>query len=219
MTIEYKDSKRIVALSSDYPPTPESTATYQVTDTSGGEVLHSAVRTTSAEAIKSGSVLIGKTVSKVEFALAKSGSPTGTVTAGVFNSSGSLLYTFGTIDVSTISTSTSPYVWYAFENTVSTYTLSQNEYVGIRYSGGDSSNWIVVRHDDVSPPFDGINSVWSRGYDNGNWQDFTGIDVSFKLYLATEGSRSVTLSNVQDNSSRQFLVSRKRYCKKILGNR
>ena len=197
MTIKYLDSKRISALSSDLQPTPESTATYQVTDTSGGEVLHSAVRTTSSEAIKSGSVLIGKTVSKVEFALGKSGSPTGTVTAGVFNSSGVLLYTFGTIDVSTISTSTSPYVWYAFENTVSTYTLSQDEYVGVRYSGGDSSNWIVARHDDVSPPFDGTTSVWSRGYDNGNWQDFTGIDASFKLYLATDGSKP---TNVQDNS-------------------
>jgi len=197
MTIEYKDSKRIVALSTDFQPTVTTPATYQVTDTSGGETLSGSLRTTSAEAIKSGSVLIGKTVSKVEFPMYKLSSPTGTVTAGVFNSSGSLLYTFGTMEAADISTSTSPFTWYAFENTVSTYTLSEGEYVGVRYSGGNSTNRVVPRHDDVSPPFDGTNSVWSRGYDNGNWQDFTAIDASFKLYLATDGSKPI---NVQDNS-------------------
>ena len=197
MTIEYKDSKRITALSTDFSPTVTTPATYQVTDTSGGETLSGSLRTTSAEAIKSGSVLIGKTVSKVEFPMYKLSSPTGTVTAGVFNSSGSLLYTFGTMEAADISTSTSPYVWYAFENTVSTYTLSQDEYVGVRYSGGNSTNRVVPRHDDDAAPFDGTNSIWSRGYDNGNWQDFTTIDASFKLYLATDGSKPI---NVQDNS-------------------
>ena len=186
---EITDTRKMYNLKEQ--PTPESTATYQVTDTSGGEVLQSGVRHISAAAIKSGSVLIGKKVSKVEFPIYRSGSPTGTATAGVFNSSATLLYTFGTIDVSTISTSTSPFVWYTFENTDSTYTLSSGEYVGVKYDGGSSSNRIIVRHDDVSPPFDGTNTVWSRGYNTGNWQDFTAIDQSFKLYISTDGGTMV----------------------------
>jgi hypothetical protein len=52
-----------------------------------------------------------------------------------------------------------------------------------------------VYHDDSSPPFDGTNSVWSRY--NGSWTDFTSVDNSFKLYLATDGSKP---TDVQDNS-------------------
>ena len=196
MTIEYKDSKRIVGLEADFMPTPESTATYQVTDTSGTQSLYQnfSQAIISAQKVGSGSVLVGKRVSKLELALSKSGSPTGTATAGVFNSSGELQYTFGTIDVSTLTGSA---VWYTFNNTDSTHVFSANEYFGISYNtGGNSSNKISVYHDDASPPFDGTNSVWSR-YNGSSWTDFTSVDNSFKLYLATDGSKP---TNVQDNS-------------------
>ena len=196
MTIEYKDSKRIVGLEADFMPTPESTATYQVTDTSGTQSLYQnfSQAIISAQKVGSGSVLVGKRVSKLELALSKSGSPTGTATAGVFNSSGELQYTFGTIDVSTLTGSA---VWYTFNNTDSTHVFSANEYFGISYNtGGNSSNKISVYHDDASPPFDGTNSVWSR-YNGSSWTDFTSVDNSFKLYLATDGSKP---TNVQYNS-------------------
>ena len=106
------------------------------------------------------------------------------------NGSGELQYTFGTIDVSTITTATNATL-YTFNNTDSTHVFSANEYFGISYNtGGDGSNKIAVYHDDASPPFDGTNSVWSR-YNGSSWTDFTAVDNSFKLYLATEGGTMV----------------------------
>tara|TARA_X000001036_G_scaffold201508_1_gene189254 strand:- start:217 stop:1320 length:1104 start_codon:yes stop_codon:yes gene_type:complete len=163
-------------------PTPESTATYQVTDTSGTQNLYTGSYYISAQRVKSTSVLVGKRVSKLQMNIYKSNSPTGTATAGVWNSSGELQYTFGTIDVSTLETSTTEYT---FNNTDSTHVFSADEYFGIKYQAGSSSNKIVVSHDDASPPFDGTDSVWSRY--NGSWGDFDSVDNTFKLYLATEG--------------------------------
>jgi hypothetical protein len=197
MTIEYKDSKRIVGLEADFKITPESPATYEVTDTSGTQTLYQNFSQAyiSAQKVGSGSVLVGKRVSKLELHLYKIGSPTGTATAGVWNGSGELQYTFGTIDVSTLTTATNATL-YTFNNTDSTHVFSANEYFGISYNtGGNSSNKISVYHDDSSPPFDGTNSVWSRY--NGSWTDFTSVDNSFKLYLATDGSKP---TDVQDNS-------------------
>ena len=173
-------------------PTPESTATYQVTDTSGTQTLYQNFSQAyiSAQKVGSGSVLVGKRVSKLELHLYRVGSPTGTATVGVWNGSGELQYTFGTIDVSTITTATNATL-YTFNNTDSTHVFSANEYFGISYNtGGDGSNKIAVYHDDASPPFDGTNSVWSR-YNGSSWTDFTAVDNSFKLYLATEGGTMV----------------------------
>lgn len=160
-------------------PATEPTATYQVTDTSGSQGLYSGSYTISAEKLTASSVLIGETVSKLDLSIYKLGSPTGNADVGVFDSSANLLFTFGTLDVSTL---TGSGAWYSFENSDG-YTLSANEYVGIRYTGGDSSNRVIPQHDDVSPPLDGTNSIWSRW--NGAWGDFTTIDHSMKLYLLT----------------------------------
>lgn len=163
-------------------PTPESTATYQVTDASGTQGLYTGSYYISAEKVKSTSVLVGKRVSKLQMTMYKSNSPTGTATAGVWNSSGELQYTFGTIDVSTLATS---FTEYTFNNTDSTHVFSADEYFGIKYQAGSNTNKIIVGHDDASPPFDGTNSVWSRY--NGSWSDFDNVDNTFKLYLATAG--------------------------------
>ena len=79
------------------PNTIETTASHQVTDTSGGSALSSIE--ISAEYIGSGSVLVGKTVGKLEVPMYIQGSPTGDVIGGVFDSSGNTLHTFGTVTV------------------------------------------------------------------------------------------------------------------------
>ena len=102
-----------------------STPDYEVADTSGTQGLYSGSYHISAMAVKSGSALINEQIAKVEIPMYKVGSPTGTVTAGVFDSSGNTVHTFGTMQASDISTSNT---WYAFEGT-SSHTLASGQEV------------------------------------------------------------------------------------------
>ena len=131
----------------------------------------------------SSSNLNGKTIGKIGLAL-RLISGTGTATAGVFNSSGAILHTFGTIDISTLSTGYSPYTWYDFTGT-SLYTLAVGEYVGIKMTSGSGS--MGVAHRDSGTQYDGGNSYWDR-WNGSSWSgSFTSLDLSIKLYVGTTG--------------------------------
>ena len=80
----------------------ESSPTYTCTDTSGASSMYQGNYIIQGEVLNSGSVLIGKSVSKLEVHLATYGAPGGSVTLGVWNSSGTLQHTFGTEHVDNI---------------------------------------------------------------------------------------------------------------------
>ena len=152
--------------------------------TTGSQNLSSGGYQISAQKIhNSSSNLDGKTIGKIGLPI-RLISGTGTATAGVFNSSGNILHTFGTIDISTLSSSYTPYTWYDFTGT-SLYTLDVGEYVGIKMTSG--SGEIGVAHRDSGTQYDGGNSYWDR-WNGSSWSNsFTSIDQSIKLYVGTTG--------------------------------
>ena len=162
--------------------TIESTATYQYSSMTGSQTITNGSYEISAQKIvNSSSELIGERIGRIDVPIALA-SGTGTVTAGVFDSSGNTLHTFGTRDITTISTSTNPYNWYSFTGT-SSYTLSAGEYVGVKIG---SSGTLYIPHRDSGSQYDGSNSHWDRW--NGSWSgSFTNIDQNIKLYISTEG--------------------------------
>ena len=167
--------------------TIESTATYQYTSMTGSQTIANGGYEISAQKIvNSNSELVGETIGRIDVPMAYFGG-TGTVTAGVFDSSGNTLHTFGTKDISTVSTSYNPYTWYSFTGT-SHYTLSVGEYVGVKI--GSSGSLHIPHRDNTSQTggnyYDGSNSHWDRW--NGSWSaSFTNIDQSIKLYVGTTG--------------------------------
>jgi len=90
--------------------------------------------------VNAGSELIGMKVDSIVLGLKKTGSPSGTATVGVFDSSGNVKYTFGTLTVSTLTTS---YQEKSFTG-ASTYTIVQGDFIGIQYTAGTASSTISV---------------------------------------------------------------------------
>ena len=107
----------------------------------------------------SSSDLIGVNVTKVTFKLKKVGSPTGTASIDVTNSSGVVQQNIGTIDVSELDTDWDTDLY--AENTSATYVMVENDQVAITYTGGDGSNYIIASR--ASDFFDGSNTVRTYG--------------------------------------------------------
>ena len=163
--------------------TPASWGDFSSTTGSQNIGVSSTYKISAQKIHNSSSNLNGKTIGKIGLPL-RLLSGTGTATAGVFNSSGAILHTFGTIDISTLSTGYSPYTWYDFTGT-SLYTLAVGEYVGIKMTSG--SGTISVAHRDSGTQYDGGNSYWDR-WNGSAWSNsFTSIDQSIKLYVGTTG--------------------------------
>lgn len=135
-------------------------------------VLSSTGPTTgAAEKVGTGSVLIGDVVNSITAGLIKTGAPTGTLTAGVFDSTGATLFTFGTIDVTTITTSMASYTFTAPSGT---HTLAVNQYVGFRGPAPSAGNSVLMSST-TPDAFDTTNSYVSQF--PGAWADATTFDV------------------------------------------
>ena len=123
----------------------------------------------------------GQTVDGLSFAVAKFGSPTGTVTFAIYDHSG----TFGTSSIPT----GSPLVSGTFDVSTLTETLTLKEVsvaeytltaatkytIVASYSGGDASNYFRVAA--VSDAHDG-----NYAYYIGSWSSVSGTDLSFKVH-------------------------------------
>jgi hypothetical protein len=105
--------------------------------------------------------------------LAKSGSPTGTVTAGVFDSSGNTLHTFGTMDAGSLTTSN---VLYSFTGG-GDYTITATSYVGIKFASGSVGNTVSIPYDNANS-YDGTNTIKSM-FTSPTWADTSGQDINF----------------------------------------
>ncbi len=158
--------------------TSEGTALQQITQdqSDSGFVLASGNKTRCGIKLEAGSVLIGSTLYAVEFWLDKNASPTGTATAVVRDSGDSIVFTLGTLDVSTLG---SP-AWVDFEN-LTGYTLQSGDRILLEYSGGDSTNRVDFMYEQLSNPYDGTNTVLTSYA--GSYTDNSGMDCRFKLDL------------------------------------
>ena len=112
-------------------------------------------RQSHAEFVSPTSSLIGKSIDCITVQMKKVGAPTGTVQVGVFNTDLSVKQLIGTIDPSTISTS---YAQYTFSLTSpQTYLIQSGDRIGIKYTGGDTSNYVAIMQD-ITNAFDSTNS-------------------------------------------------------------
>lgn len=142
------------------------------------------------------SVLYNKDIDEVCLALGKTGTPLGTATIAIYNTLATpttlnAIYTFGTIDVSTLPTT--GLATYCFEHTATNqdYSLFLNVAFGIFYNGGSSGNNVNV---DVSAsnPFDGSNTLLSRyqsSWTNDSTQDTYGLA---RLNIIVEDTENTT---------------------------
>jgi len=127
------------------------------------------------EYVSSTSTLAGKSIDTIGVYLKKLGSPSGTIQIGIFNANGSIKQLFGTKSASSL---TSSLTKYSFAN--QTYTIQSGDHIGIKFTGGDSSNYVDIGTDQTNS-FDGINSYLV--YFKTAWITFTGKDLAMTLTL------------------------------------
>ena len=136
----------------------------------------------------SSSMLQGDTIDCIDIPLLKLGSPTGTAIIGVFDGlntveASQLKKTFGTQDVTQLTTSA---VYHTYCLTAETYTLENNDLVGVmfRTGTGNSTNSILIRSDSNNP-FDGTITSFRRWNDPTQvWITSSTIDVTMTMYLS-----------------------------------
>jgi hypothetical protein len=175
------------------PPGTYADATNQATGQSmfaGGRVFYGEKFGPEAE-------VVGKVVDCVTVELRKHGSPAGLAQVGFYfisdsNPSGvGLDRSFGTIDVSTLTTG---YKAYQFCEDAP-YIVRSNMMVGVKYTGGDPINRIDVRRSNIGagPDYDG-DSAYHVNFD-GTWHNYvcdcagkSSRDLLFKL-VKTDGSQ------------------------------
>ncbi len=152
----------------------EQTIHMQNTDTSWGSLQY-AGRQINAEYAASGSQLVGDGIDSITLQLLKWGAPTGTAQVGVFNEDLTVKKLFGTVDVSTLATSYQDYEFKLSGDEL--YTVQAGDRIGIKYTGGNSSNGVYVMVDrDVASNFDGTDSQRIR-YESGWLYYDTGEDM------------------------------------------
>ena len=168
--------------SANNPPPASYTSIYSVTGGAGsygklytgslkraGELMHKNSTYNSA--------LIGQPVKRVKVILAKSGSPTGTVSVVVRKASDdSVAHTFGTISASTLTTSDQTFTL----EPASAYTIAANDRILVEWAGTGSSThqvWVKRSAVNTSGGFDGQNTKWSQyatSYSNQGGYDLAG---------------------------------------------
>ena len=104
----------------------------------------------------------GVPLAEADFYFRKSGSPTGTLTVRVRNTNDSIKATMGTLDVSTLTGSMSEKL---FINLGNTYRLVTGDKILAEYSGGDSSNYVLIaKRDTLSALLDNTPNTKSVRY-------------------------------------------------------
>ena len=150
----------------------------QDTTSSTGQYSYSG-RPIQAEYVTSSSALVGKQIDTILIKLKKSGSPTGNVTIGVFNTDLSVKKIFATKSVSTLTTSYTDYT-FSLSSSDQLYQIQAGDRIGIKYAGGSSSNSVSIMRDTASAdPFDGTNSYYT--YYTTAWNNVQTYDLYMTL--------------------------------------
>lgn len=161
----------------------EKVAPYNVTTNTGSGSSFNNSSEARTIGIESTSTLINKPIECISLQLRKVGTPptTPSITFGTFNNtSGTLIKSFGTVTISSITNSFTNYDRCLPNG--EQYFIQNGDRIGYRWIdpvGSDASNNIETRID-VNNPFDGTNT---RQYRYGtSWTSDTGIDLQGMLY-------------------------------------
>jgi hypothetical protein len=166
--IEESVKTQVYTITSGLPITYMSDTTVSTgLNTYSGRPIH-------AEYVSPTSQLVGDSINSITLKLKKSGTPTGFTDIGVFNADGSVKKLFTTKDVSTYTTSYTDYTFSLPSGQF--YQIQSGDRIGIKYSGGSTTNNISVMRDTVAAdPFDGINSYHT--YYTTTWTSATANDL------------------------------------------
>ncbi|TLX81574.1 MAG: DUF5011 domain-containing protein, partial [Thaumarchaeota archaeon] len=142
------------------------------------------------EYVDTTSLLVGKYIDTISVKLERTGSPAGTIQAGVFNSDQSVKRLFGSMDV--LAVSAGSYTQYTFSlSSPQTYQIQPGDRIGIKFADGDASNYISIMTDQTNA-FDGINSYLT--YFTNIWQPLTTQDYFMTLSLTHFTAPVITIN-------------------------
>ena len=192
MTIEYKDSKRIIGLS--YSSTQQDLTT-GTTDAGTNSTIRGF-----GNQIKSAHAIVGSTLTKVEVSFKTS--MTGTATVGVWDSSNNLKLTLGTKDLSTL---TGSEVYYTFDT--GSVIMEANWIIGFQISGTATNTSVTLRTNgtNADPNIDAYNYNSSSGWG----LDGTTREYNMKIHYNNGGDEKPI--SVQNNSIMVEKDTGKRY--------
>jgi hypothetical protein len=134
--------------------------------------------------------LFGDEIDCIQVPLRKLGLPTGNLEVGIYDHQlavdNPLKQSFGTMDASTLPSTVAQF--YDFCLAVGdTYTIANQDVIGIRYSAGDAAN-AVRTYTSLTDQFDGTVTFAVRKADATNvWTSTTAEDLTGKFYLRGEG--------------------------------
>lgn len=142
------------------------------------------------------SQLLGDTIDCIDVPLRKSGAPTGNGEVGVWDgnqaTNNPIIISFGTFDASVLTTTNS--VWTTFCLPLGqTYTITNQNVIGVRYDGGTATDTVrvLVSGADV---FDGtITMLRSKSDATNTWATSSTQDLTAVFYL--RGEESTILNN------------------------
>lgn len=150
---------------------------YSETNQDAGLNLHSATVTRCGQSF---TPFLSGNLTSVQFYLLKSGSPTGNITASLYNTTPTLssanipvgltLAVSNPLDASTL---TGSYQWVTFSFVASPFLIAGMNYiVCVNYSGGDVSNYITVGYDSSG------NHLGTQSRYQASWTAFN-VDTCF----------------------------------------
>jgi spherulation-specific family 4 protein/chitobiase/beta-hexosaminidase-like protein/Big-like domain-containing protein len=161
----------------------------QDTTVTFGSLVYSG-RQINAEYVSGTSQLIGDQIDSITLSLQRIGSPIGTAQIGIFNEDLSVKKLFGTVDVTSISTTFTDYEFKLSGTDL--YTIQSGDRIGIKYTGGSGGNGVNVMIDrNNADPFDGTNSQRIR-YESAWLYYDTGEDMYMILKQTHDGTGDAT---------------------------
>jgi Asp-tRNA(Asn)/Glu-tRNA(Gln) amidotransferase A subunit family amidase len=141
-----------------------------------------------AEYVTNSSQLVGDNIDSITLRMKSVGTINGTAEIGVLNEDLSVKKLFGTLDVTTL---TSTYTDYEFNlaGGDELYQIEEGDRIGIKYEGGgfNETSWVSVMLDlEPEDPFDGANSYLQYHY-QGSWRQSPDRDIHMVLKQTVPG--------------------------------
>jgi hypothetical protein len=158
----------------------------QTNDATTDNIRNGATVAIAEKATASSALIASSSYDTIRLLLKKTGSPTGTATICVMDSSANCIAssTFGTQDVSLLTTS---FAYYTYQSSTA-ISIASGNYVGIKFSGGSVGNTLDIG-DSATNPYDGTNSVYST-FNGATWTDTSTSEFGFRLSQEVTGAAS-----------------------------
>jgi len=165
----------------------------------GGHPMYSGSDTRRGEVFVASAALLGESITGISAWIKKSGSPTGTLYFRAYDSGGSLVATFGSLDVSTLTTS---FVEESSGTVTDTRTVAVGDRFLVEYSGGDASNYVEVEV--ASSCLYDCPYVYATAF-NGGWS--TNVNNDYHFSFTYEDIPNPCSNAVDDNTATSWLSS------------